>query len=96
MLDLTMTYDNGKGMAHHQGLTQSTGIKVFFAHPYSPRERGINENTNGLLRRDLPKGMDLSVYPRNSLMPLPFSTTLNPASPWPGSPPPSYSYQRAH
>lgn len=47
--------DNGKEMAHHQTLSKDTGIKVFFAHPYSPWERGINENTNGLLRRVLPK-----------------------------------------
>lgn len=40
---------------------------MFFAHPYSPRERGIKENTNGLLRRDLPKGPDLNVYTQEQL-----------------------------
>lgn len=50
-----MTYDNGKQMAHHQALSKATGIQVYFAHPYSPWERSIHENTNGLLRRDLPK-----------------------------------------
>ena len=59
---LSMTYDNGKEMAHHQSLSQSAGMQVFFAHPYSPWERGINENTNGLLRWVLPKGSDLSVH----------------------------------
>jgi IS30 family transposase len=64
---LSMTYDNGKAMAHHQTLSKDTGIKVFFAHPYSPWERGINENTNGLLRRVLPRSTDLSVYTQEQL-----------------------------
>jgi IS30 family transposase len=45
-----MTYDRGREMARHQNLSERTGLKVYFAHPHSPWERGINENTNGLLR----------------------------------------------
>lgn len=51
----TMTYDNGVEMAEYESITQDTGIKVFFAHPYSSWERGTNENTNGLIRRFCPK-----------------------------------------
>jgi IS30 family transposase len=75
---LSMTYDNGKEMTHHQALTQSTGIKVFFAHPYSPWERGINENTNGLLRRVLPKGTDLSVHTQEDLDAMAFHHNAKP------------------
>ena len=75
---LSMTYDNGKEMAHHQTLTQSTGIQVFFAHPYSPWERGINENTNGLLRRVLPKGSDLSIYTQEQLDAIAFHHNAKP------------------
>jgi len=75
---LSMTYDNGKEMAHHQSLSQSTGIQVFFAHPYSPWERGINENTNGLLRRVLPKGSDLSVYTQEQLDAIAFHHNAKP------------------
>ena len=75
---LSMTYDNGKEMAHHQSLSQSTGIRVFFAHPYSPWERGINENTNGLLRRVLPKGSDLSVYTQEQLDAIAFHHNAKP------------------
>jgi len=54
----TMTYDNGIEMANHKWLTQQTGMDVYFAHPYSPWERGTNENTNGLIRRYFPKKTD--------------------------------------
>ncbi len=41
---LSMTYDNGREMAHHKTLSETTGIKVYFAHPYSLWERGRNGN----------------------------------------------------
>ena len=44
-----------------------TGVAVFIADPHSPRQRGSNENTNGLLRQYFPKGMDLSGIYQNRL-----------------------------
>jgi IS30 family transposase len=64
---LSMTYDQGREMARHEDLPERTGLKVYFAHPHSPWERGRNENTNGLLCQYLPKGEDLSSYSQQQL-----------------------------
>jgi IS30 family transposase len=56
----TLTADNGKEFAAHAELTAALGLAVFFAHPYHAWERGLNENTNGLVRQFFPKGMDLA------------------------------------
>jgi IS30 family transposase len=56
----TLTYDNGKEFALHQEISKELNANGYFAHPYHSWERGLNENTNGLIRQYFPKGMDLS------------------------------------
>jgi IS30 family transposase len=68
ILKKSMTYDNGVEMARHEEITNKTGMKIYFAHPYSSWERGTNENTNGLIRRYLPKGTDFNLINKKQLM----------------------------
>ena len=63
----SMTYDQGSEMSMHKTLAKDANIAVYFAHPHSPWERGISENTNGLLRQYLPKGTDLSQFSQKQL-----------------------------
>ncbi|WFE69564.1 IS30 family transposase [Thiomicrospira sp. R3] len=56
----TITYDNGLEFADHERMAKELNAKIYFAHPYSSWERGINENTNGLIRQYFPKGTDFN------------------------------------
>lgn len=51
----TMTSDNRKEFAKHESITHHLGTDFYFAHPYASHERGLNKNTNGLIRQYFPK-----------------------------------------
>jgi transposase, IS30 family len=55
----TVTTDNGKEFALHEKLDQTLGCKSYFADPYASWQRGLNENTNGLVRQYIPKSRSL-------------------------------------
>lgn len=56
----TITTDNGKEFAYHKKIAAALDAKIYFAHPYASWERGLNENTNGLLRQYFPRKTDFS------------------------------------
>lgn len=66
-LRLTLTYDQGREMAGHKLFTKETKMKVYFAHPQSPWERGTNENTNGLIRQFFPKATNFKNLTRKEI-----------------------------
>jgi transposase, IS30 family len=67
VLRKSLTWDRGSELTEHTKFTVATDVKVYFCDPYSPWQRGSNENTNGLLRQYYPKGMDLSAVSQAQL-----------------------------
>ena len=63
----SLTYDRGSEMACHEALAKRLQLDIWFCDPYAPWQRGSNENTNGLLRQFLPKGIDLSQVTQTQL-----------------------------
>ena len=56
----TITVDNGKEFCQHEKITAALQAPIYFAHPYASWERGLNENTNGLVRQYFPKKHDFA------------------------------------
>ena len=74
-LSLTLSLDNGIENKHHKGITDATGVQVFFCDPYSSYQKGGVEHANKMLRRYLPKGCDLSNFTQEQVDD--FVATLN-------------------
>lgn len=63
----TITSDNGKEFAYHEKIAAGLECDFYFAHPYHSWERGLNENTNGLLRQYFPKSTDFKTVRANAV-----------------------------
>lgn len=58
----TITTDNDLLLQHHKELEKLLNVTIYFCHPYSSWEKGTVENINGQIRKDIPKGSDMSKY----------------------------------
>ena len=63
-LTKTITNDNGAEFQKDELLQKKMNVPIYFCHPSSPFERGTSENTNGLVRQYLPKGMNFDDLPK--------------------------------
>lgn len=63
----TMTADNGAENANHKDITNSLGLPVYFCHAYHSWERGTVENTNGRIRKFIPKGMSMDAIDEETI-----------------------------
>lgn len=61
----TLTMDNDILFAKHEKLAKLLDVKIYFCHPYSSWEKGTVENVNKAIRRDIPKGSDISRYSKH-------------------------------
>ena len=67
LLQRSLTWDRGTEMSAHRDFSVATNMDVYFCDPSSPWQRGINENTNGLLRQYFPKGSCMAGFSQNAL-----------------------------
>jgi IS30 family transposase len=63
----SLTWDQSKELAEHKAFTIATGVQVYLHVPRSPRQRGSNENTNGLQRQYLPKNVEFKPITQEQL-----------------------------
>lgn len=63
----TITYDNGREFSGHATIAKALECQGYFARPYHSWERGLNENSNGLLRQYFPKGMRLNTVSKEEV-----------------------------
>lgn len=63
----TITTDNDLLLQHHKELEKLLDVKIYFCHPYHSWEKGTVENINGHIRKDIPKGSDISTYSKQCI-----------------------------
>ena len=74
----TITFDNGGEFAGHKKVSEALKCDIYFAKPYHSWQRGLNENTNGLLRRFFPKGMAIGSVSEQEIKNAEFSINTRP------------------
>jgi IS30 family transposase len=62
VLRASLTWDQGPEMVRWKQVSVDADIDIYSCDPHAPWQRGIDENTNGLLRQYFPKSTDLSLH----------------------------------
>lgn len=74
----TLTQDRGTENYEYETVADALSVSMYFAHPYCSHERGANENTNGLIRRYLPKGTDFGKITNKRLLEIEYQLNTRP------------------
>ena len=64
----SISLDNGSEFADFKGIEEDLNTTIYFADPYAPWQRGLNENTNDMLRFFFPKGTDFNSITEDDLL----------------------------
>lgn len=75
---LSITQDRGKENYEYETVAKALSVSMYFAHPYCSHERGANENTNGLIRRYLPKGTDFGKITNKRILEIEYQLNTRP------------------
>lgn len=74
----SITADNGKEFAYHEQIAKALDTQVYFARPYHSWERGLNENTNGLIRQYFPKSTDFKLVTTEEVLQVKYLLNIRP------------------
>ena len=74
----TITFDNGGEFADHNTIAKALKCRIYFAKPNHSWQRGLSENTNGLLRRYYPKGMKIGGLSKYQIAQVQFTINMRP------------------
>ena len=63
----SITFDLGTEFRDHEAMKNKLGVDIWYCDPHSPWQRGMIENSNGILRRDMPRKSDIKDYTQNDI-----------------------------
>jgi len=63
----TLTSDNGTEFANHKAISENIACSFYFARPYRSCDRGLNEHTNGKIRKYIPKGTNIDTISQETI-----------------------------
>ena len=74
----SITFDLGTEFRDHEAMKNKLGVDIWYCDPHSPWQRGMIENSNGILRRDMPRKSDIKDYTQNDIEMIQFMVNSTP------------------